>query len=98
MDARVDPPWPRGCARGTMAGRHGPTIARGVQRMPASAGSQTRNMQVSKQAVDDAFKALCNWGRWGKDDQIGTLNHVTPAAIVAAAGLIRRGKVFALGI
>jgi hypothetical protein len=26
-----------------------------------------------------------NWGRWGKDDQIGTLNHVTPQDIVKAA-------------
>src|SRR5258705_10928587 len=57
-----------------------------------------RNISVSKKAVDDAFEALSNWGRWGKDDQIGTLNHVTPADVVAAARLIRRGKVFALGI
>ena len=41
---------------------------------------------------------LKNWGRWGKDDQIGTLNHVTPEDIVNAASLIRTGKVFALGI
>src|SRR4030095_5636494 len=57
-----------------------------------------RNIAVSKKAVDEAFKALSNWGRWGKDDQIGTLNHVTPADIVAAAKLIKRGKAFALGI
>jgi kynurenine formamidase len=57
-----------------------------------------RDIAVSKQAVDAAFTALSNWGRWGKDDQIGTLNHVTPADVVAAAKLIRRGKVFALGI
>ena len=60
--------------------------------------SSSRDIKVSKQAVDEAFKALSNWGRWGKDDQIGTLNHITPAEIVAAAKLIRRGKVFALGI
>ena len=22
-----------------------------------------------------------NWGRWGDDDQMGTLNHITPAKI-----------------
>jgi kynurenine formamidase len=60
--------------------------------------SSSRDIKVSRQAVDEAFKALSNWGRWGKDDQIGTLNHVTPADIVAAAGLIRRGRTFALGI
>ncbi len=34
----------------------------------------------------------------GKEDQIGTLNHVIPEDIVKAASLIRSGKVFALGI
>ena len=57
-----------------------------------------RNVAVSKEAVDEAFKTLSNWGRWGKDDQIGTLNHVSPADIVAAAKLIKRGQAFALGI
>ena len=57
-----------------------------------------RNITVSKAAVDAAFSALSNWGRWGKEDAIGTLNHVTPADVVAAAKLIHRGKVFALGI
>ena len=41
---------------------------------------------------------LSNWGRWGSDDERGTLNHITPADLVAAAGLIRTGKVFDLGI
>jgi kynurenine formamidase len=56
------------------------------------------DIKVSKATIYEAAKRLSNWGRWGADDQIGTLNHVTPADIVAAAKLIRRGKVFALGI
>ena len=56
------------------------------------------NIKVGKEAIAEASKKLSNWGRWGKDDQIGTLNHVTPEDIVKAAGLIRTGKVFALGI
>ena len=44
----------------------------------AKAASSARKIKVSKAAVDQAFKDLSNWGRWGKDDQIGTLNHVTP--------------------
>jgi kynurenine formamidase len=55
-------------------------------------------MVVDRGAIETAAKELSNWGRWGKDDQIGTLNNVTPADVVAAAGLIRRGKVFALGL
>jgi kynurenine formamidase len=39
-----------------------------------------------------------NWGRWGPDDEAGTLNFVSPADIVAAAALIKKGKVFSLGL
>src|SRR5215472_8648746 len=56
------------------------------------------NITVGKQAIADASERLKNWGRWGKDDQIGTLNHVRPEDIVKAAALIKTGKVFGLGI
>ena len=56
------------------------------------------NITVGKKAIADASEKLKNWGRWGKDDQIGTLNHIKPEDIVKAAALIRTGKVFALGI
>jgi kynurenine formamidase len=39
-----------------------------------------------------------NWGRWGPDDEAGTLNFVTADDIVAAARLIRRGRVFSLAL
>jgi kynurenine formamidase len=55
-------------------------------------------MKVDREAIETAAKELSNWGRWGKDDQIGTLNNVTPSDVIAAAGLVRRGKVFALGL
>jgi kynurenine formamidase len=55
-------------------------------------------MEVSRKAVYEAADRLRNWGRWGADDQIGTLNFVTPEDILRAAGLVRRGRVFALGI
>jgi kynurenine formamidase len=56
------------------------------------------NIKVGKEAIAEASQKLKNWGRWGADDQIGTLNHIRPEDIVRAAGLIRTGKVFALGI
>ena len=33
-----------------------------------------------------------NWGRWGDDDQLGTLNHITDDARRAAAALVREGR------
>lgn len=41
---------------------------------------------------------LRNWGRWGSDDERGTVNLITPERLVAAAGLVRQGKIFDLGI
>ena len=53
---------------------------------------------VGKKAIYEAAEKLKNWGRWGADDQIGTLNFITPQDIVQAAKLVKTGKVFALGI
>jgi kynurenine formamidase len=41
---------------------------------------------------------LRNWGRWGDDDERGTVNFITADKIVAAAALVRQGKIFDLGI
>jgi kynurenine formamidase len=35
--------------------------------------------------------------KYGADDQLGTLNEITPAKVVAAARLVRSGRVFDLG-
>jgi kynurenine formamidase len=43
-------------------------------------------------------KELSNWGRWGVDDEIGTLNFVTPAKRVQAAQMVKTGKNFDLGM
>lgn len=47
--------------------------------------------------LERALPALSNWGRWGKDDQIGTLNFITPQTRLAAAALIRTGRVVSFG-
>jgi hypothetical protein len=31
-----------------------------------------------------------NWGRWGSDDEIGTLNFLTPKEILSAIKCVRR--------
>ena len=50
----------------------------------------------------DAFQALArrvsNWGRWGADDERGTTNFITPDVVRRAAGCVRRGTVFSLGL
>jgi kynurenine formamidase len=41
---------------------------------------------------------LRNWDRWGAEDERGTTNLITADRLVAAAQLVRTGKVFDLGI
>jgi kynurenine formamidase len=36
-------------------------------------------------------KDLSNWGRWGKNDEIGTMNLITPAKRKQAAALVKEG-------
>ena len=37
------------------------------------------------------FDTLSNWGRWGDDDELGTLNLITPEKRRQAASLVREG-------
>jgi kynurenine formamidase len=39
------------------------------------------------------FQTLSNWGRWGTDDERGTLNLITPTKRLQAAGLVHEGLV-----
>ncbi|NQX28100.1 cyclase family protein [Microbacteriaceae bacterium VKM Ac-2854] len=40
--------------------------------------------------------SLSNWGRWGAEDRLGTLNLITPEARVRAATLVESGDVVSL--
>jgi kynurenine formamidase len=42
------------------------------------------------------YSALKNWGRWGPDDQRGTLNHLTAKETAVASGLVRTGQTISL--
>ncbi len=43
--------------------------------------------------IEEYKKWPNNWGKWGPDDEIGTLNYITPQTIVDAAKLVKQGKV-----
>jgi kynurenine formamidase len=46
---------------------------------------------LSKAQFDELFKKVSNWGRWGKEDQLGTLNLITPERKKQAAALVKTG-------
>ena len=39
-----------------------------------------------------------NWGRWGKEDERGALNLLTPEVVLAATQVCRTGVVYNLGL
>ena len=48
--------------------------------------------------LQDLAQRVSNWGRWGPDDQRGTLNFITPDAVRRGAAAVRRGVTFSLAI
>src|SRR5439155_1147985 len=46
--------------------------------------------------VESYFKRLNNWGRWGHDDQRGTVNLITDARRAAARALVKTGRTVSL--
>jgi kynurenine formamidase len=45
----------------------------------------------TEEEVLSYFDTLSNWGRWGDDDELGTLNFVSPEKRIAATRLVRVG-------
>jgi hypothetical protein len=62
----------------------------------ARAGGAASRPLVSMAEYERWQTALSNWGRWGKDDQLGTLNLVTPAKRRQAAALVKEGVTVSL--
>src|SRR3954449_10395149 len=54
--------------------------------------------RLSVAEFETVFEAVKNWGRWGPDDELGTLNLVTPERVRAAAGLVRSGRRVSMAI
>ena len=54
--------------------------------------------KITRQDLHDAAEKYKNWGKWGPNDEIGTLNYTTPADIIGAAQLVRKGKVISLAL
>lgn len=55
-------------------------------------------MALDISVLEDLCKECSNWGKWGADDELGTLNYITPDKVVAASRLVRTGKVFGLAL
>lgn len=53
---------------------------------------------LTRQDLRDAAEKYKNWGKWGPDDEVGTLNFTSAEDIIAAAQLVKKGKVISLAL
>ncbi|MCH2124981.1 MAG: cyclase family protein [Pirellulaceae bacterium] len=59
--------------------------------LPLNTASAQHEMTVADVEKDLEMMKQRNWGRWGKDDELGALNLITPEKRRAAAKLVQRG-------
>ena len=64
--------------------------------MSTPEGQQGKRYDIN--FVKELAYKLRRWGKWGPDDEIGSVNFITPAKVIRAASLVRQGKVFSLAI
>src|SRR5262245_55524955 len=65
---------------------------------PDSEGQAMAGKKVTRQDLRDASEKYKNWGKWGPNDEIGTLNYTGADDIIAAARLVKKGKVISLAL
>ncbi len=64
----------------------------------ASAWAVGEPAKMSKASYDDLMQSISNWGRWGEDDELGTLNTITPEKRTAAAKLVTAGVTVSMAL
>ena len=51
----------------------------------------TKPEAISLRQLEAMFDEISNWGRWGEEDELGTLNLITPEIKAKAAALVEHG-------
>jgi kynurenine formamidase len=60
--------------------------------------AKTTPRHVSKEEFETLFQTVCNWGRWGPDDEKGTLNYISPEQVRRASDLVRSGRSVSMAV
>src|SRR5437867_4038599 len=84
-----------GLAAGSLVG----TAEAALQGPPRATAPRktTRARDLTDAELEAMFRRCSNTGRWGRDDEKGTLNYITPAKRIAAAALVKTGEVVSVG-
>ena len=57
----------------------------------------SRARDLTDDELEAMFNRCSNLGKWGADDELGTLNYITAAKRIAAAKLVKTGETVSLG-
>ena len=89
---------PRGLFRCGVQGIYRPLGAKTVARFGYNVGVPAPVPPSIPHSFTDVADRVSNWGRWGPDDRIGTLNLIDPAARLRGVASVVDGQAFPLGI
>lgn len=88
--------WLKGLTDGEMNASHQRTTIEANRRAErngrAQLASNTERGIPSAEEFSDELYGKTNWGRWGKDDQKGAINLITPEKVRAASRLVDSGR------
>ena len=62
-----------------------------------SSRATSRARDLTDAELEAMFRRCSNTGKWGADDELGTLNYIMPAKRIAAAQLVKTGEVVSVG-
>lgn len=68
----------------------------GIAALGGAAAAQVAGPLASDADIDRMLPEISNWGRWGPDDQLGTLNFITTEMRLAALRSVTSGRVVSL--
>ena len=68
------------------------------RRHDEEARSHGKGAKLTAADIEEIAERHRNWGRWGDDDQLGTVNFIDEACVRRAASLVRRGTVISCGL
>jgi kynurenine formamidase len=60
--------------------------------------SANRSPAISLEEFDALFESVKNWGRWGPEDVMGTLNYITADHVRRASALVRTGRSLSMSL
>src|SRR5207248_6195356 len=92
------PTAPSGPARPGSGSTSASATPRPITGSPTSKWKPTTTDMLDVDEFERIFESVKNWDRWGPDDELGTLNYITPEKVTAAAQLVTSGRKVSMAI